>query len=45
MMEDDPGGVDGFLDRIFRSAIVRREKRLLPPQLARRRKLVPVETQ
>jgi D-alanine-D-alanine ligase len=43
MMEDDPGGVDGFLDRIFRSAIVRREKRLVMPQLTSRRKLVPVE--
>jgi D-alanine-D-alanine ligase len=43
MMEDDPGGVDGFLDRIFRSAIVRREKRLVTPQLTGRRKLVPVE--
>ncbi|MCE7905178.1 MAG: hypothetical protein DYG87_05195 [Anaerolineae bacterium CFX3] len=43
MMEDDPGGVEGFLDRIFRSAILRREKRALPPQLSRRRKLQPVE--
>lgn len=43
MMEDDPGGVEGFLDRIFRSAILRREKRALPPQLTRRRKLQPVE--
>ncbi len=43
MMEDDPGGVDDFLDRIFRSAIIRREKRLLPPQLTRRRRLQPVE--
>jgi len=42
MMEDDPGGVDGFLNRIFRSAILRREKRLVPPQLTRRRKLEPV---
>lgn len=41
MMEDDPGGVDGFLERIFRSAIVRREKRLVPPQITRRRKLEP----
>lgn len=42
MMEDDPGGVDGFLDRIFRSAIVRLERRLVPPQLTRRRKAEPV---
>jgi D-alanine-D-alanine ligase len=42
MMEDDPDGVEGFLQRIFLSAIVRREKRLLPPQLTRRRKLEPV---
>ncbi len=45
MMEYDDGGVDGFLERIFQSAIVRREKRMLPPQLTRRRKLVPVEVQ
>lgn len=43
MMEYDPGGVDGFLERIFRSAIIRREKRMLPPQMTRRRKKVPVE--
>ena len=45
MMEYDQGGSEGFLVRIFRSAIVRREKRMLPPQLTRRRKLVPVEVQ
>ncbi len=28
MMEDDPGGVEGFLDRIFRSAILRCERRM-----------------
>ncbi len=43
MMMDDPGGVDGFLDRIFGSAILRREMRMVPVQLPRRRKLVPVE--
>jgi D-alanine-D-alanine ligase len=42
MIEDDPDGVEGFLQRIFLSAVVRREKRLLPPQLTRRRKLEPV---
>ena len=41
MMEDDPGGVEGFLQRIFLSAISRREKRVLPPQIIRRRKLEP----
>ncbi len=41
MMEDDPGGVEGFLQRIFLSAIARREKRVLPPQIIRRRKLEP----
>ncbi len=43
MMMDDPGGVEGFLDRIFRSAILRRDMRMVPVQLPRRRKLVPVE--
>ncbi len=41
MMEDDPDGVEGFLQRIFLSAIARREKRLVPAQLTRRRKLEP----
>jgi hypothetical protein len=45
MMEYDEGGSEGFLERVFHSAIVRREKRMLPPQLTRRRKLVPVEVQ
>jgi D-alanine-D-alanine ligase len=43
MMADDPGGVEGFLDRIFRAGILRREMRALPVQLPKRRKLVPVE--
>ncbi len=43
MIEDDPGGVEGFLDRIFRSAILRRERRMLPGQLLRPRKLAPIE--
>ena len=44
MMQDDPGGVEGFLDRIFRSAILRWEMRKMPVpvQLPRRRKLEPV---
>ena len=41
MMEDDPDGVEGFLQRIFLSSIARREKRVLPPQIIRRRKLEP----
>jgi D-alanine-D-alanine ligase len=42
MMEWDKEGVEGFLDRIFRSAIVRLQKREVTPQLTRRRKLEPV---
>lgn len=43
MMQEDPGGTDGFLDRIFRSAILRLEMRKMPVsvQLPRRRKLEP----
>ncbi len=41
MMQEDPGGTDGFLDRIFRSAIARLEMRRMPVQLPRRRKLEP----
>jgi D-alanine-D-alanine ligase-like ATP-grasp enzyme len=43
MMQDDSGGVDGFLDRIFRSAVLRLEMRKIPVpvQLPRRRKLEP----
>ena len=43
MMQEDPGGTDGFLDRIFRSAILRLEMRQVPVpvQLPRRRKLEP----
>lgn len=43
MMQEDPGGVDGFLDRIFRSGIQRLEMRKMPVpvQLPRRRKLEP----
>lgn len=45
MMMDDPDGVEGFLDRIFRSAILRLEMRKVPVpvavQLPRRRKLEP----
>ncbi len=43
MMQEDPGGTGGFLDRIFRSALLRLEMRRMPVQLPRRRKLVPVE--
>jgi D-alanine-D-alanine ligase len=45
MMQDDPSGTEGFLDRIFRSAILRLEMRRMPVpvQLPRRRKLAPVE--
>ncbi|MBI5935914.1 MAG: hypothetical protein HY867_19585 [Chloroflexi bacterium] len=43
MMQEDPGGVEGFLDRIFRSGIQRLEMRMMPVpvQLPRRRKLEP----
>jgi D-alanine-D-alanine ligase len=43
MMMEDPGGTDGFLDRIFRSAILRLEARRVPVpvSLPRRRKLEP----
>lgn len=43
MIQEDPGGVEGFLDRIFRSAILRLEMRQMPVpvQLPRRRKLEP----
>lgn len=43
MMQEDPGGTEGFLDRIFRSAILRLEMRKVPVpvQLPRRRKLEP----
>lgn len=43
MMQEDPAGTDGFLDRIFRSAIQRLEMRRVPVpvQLPRRRKLEP----
>lgn len=46
MMQEDPGGVDGFLDRIFRSGILRLEMRQIPVpvQLPRRRKLEPAVT-
>lgn len=45
MMMDDPGGTEGFLDRIFRSAILRLEMRMVPVpvQLPRGRKLEPAE--
>jgi hypothetical protein len=42
MMQYDPSGTEGFLDRIFRSAILRLEMRKMPVQLSRRRKLEPV---
>ncbi|MBV6396185.1 MAG: D-alanine--D-alanine ligase [Anaerolineales bacterium] len=44
MMQEDPGGTEGFLDRIFRSAILRLEMRKMPVplQLPRRRRLEPV---
>jgi len=43
MMQEDPGGVDGFLDRIFRSGVQRLEMRKMPVpvQMPRRRKLEP----
>jgi D-alanine-D-alanine ligase len=43
MMQEDPDGVEGFLDRIFRSGIQRLEMRKMPVpvQLPRRRKLEP----
>ncbi len=43
MMQEDPSGVEGFLDRIFRSGIQRLEMRKMPVpvQLPRRRKLEP----
>lgn len=42
MMQDDPGGVGGFIDRIFRSAILRLEMRKMPvPVQLPRRKLEP----
>jgi len=43
MMQEDPGGTEGFLDRIFRSAILRLEMRQLPVPVAlpRRSKLEP----
>jgi D-alanine-D-alanine ligase-like ATP-grasp enzyme len=43
MMQEDPGGTEGFLDRIFRSAILRLELRQvpLPVQLPRQKKLEP----
>lgn len=44
MMQEDPSGTEGFLDRIFESAIQRLEMRKVPVpvQLPRRRKLEPV---
>lgn len=44
MMQEDPDGTEGFLDRIFNSAIMRLEMRVmpLPVQLPKRRKLEPV---
>lgn len=44
MMQEDPSGTEGFLDRIFRSAILRLEMRKVPVpvQLPRRRKLEQV---
>jgi D-alanine-D-alanine ligase len=41
MMQEDPGGTEGFLDCIFRSAILRLEMRRVPVPVAlpRRRKL------
>ena len=44
MMQEDTDGVEGFLDRIFQSAIQRLEMRKVPVpvQLPRRRKLEPV---
>ena len=43
MMQEDPGGTEGFLDRIFRAGILRLEMRRMPVpvQLPRRRKLEP----
>ena len=43
MMQEDADGVEGFLDRIFRSAILRLEMRRVPVpvQMPRRRKLEP----
>lgn len=43
MMQEDPGGTEGFLDRIFRAGILRLEMRRVPVpvQLPRRRKLEP----
>lgn len=43
MMQEDPGGTDGFLERIFRSAISRLEMRRMPVAVPvpRRRKLEP----
>lgn len=45
MIREDPGGVEGFLDRIFRSAILRLEMRkvLVPAPLLRRQRLEAVE--
>jgi D-alanine-D-alanine ligase len=42
MMQEDPGGTDGFLDKIIRSAILRLDMRRMPVSLPRRRKLEPV---
>ena len=44
MMQEDVDGVEGFLERIFQSAILRLEARKVPVpvQLPRRRKLEPV---
>ena len=43
MMQEDTGGTESFLDRIFRSAILRLETRRMPVPVAlpRRRKLEP----
>ena len=42
MVMEDPNGMEGFLDRLFRSAIARLDMRRMPVSLPRRRKLEPV---